>query len=53
MIVSCNSGGGMMQGGGQLSPGMGDWNWVQIFISLGAGFLLGYFFCKVASGRTR
>ena len=41
IIVACDTQQGMMHGSGG-SMDMGNWNWVQILISLGVGFLLGY-----------
>ena len=41
ITVACDTEQGMMHGSGG-SMDMGNWNWVQILISLGVGFLLGY-----------
>ena len=41
ILVSCNTGQGMMHGSGA-STYMGNWNWVGILIGLIIGFLLGY-----------
>ena len=35
---------GMVHGGRSLA--MGNWNWIQILIGLGIGFLLGFAFAK-------
>ena len=37
-IVSCETNRGMMQGNGSVN--MNNWNWGQILIGLGIGFLL-------------
>jgi hypothetical protein len=41
VIVACDTEQGMMHGGDR-SMYMGNWNWIQILISLCLGFLLGY-----------
>jgi hypothetical protein len=40
IIVSCETNRGMMQGNGSVN--MNSWNWGQILIGLGIGFLLCY-----------
>jgi len=42
VIVDCDTEKGVMLGSGWL--GMGHWNWPQILISIGVGFLLGFLF---------
>ncbi len=43
LVSACDNTQGMMQGRGNGgSMDMGNWNWLQILISLGIGFLLGY-----------
>lgn len=43
LVAACDNTQGMMQGRGiGRSMDMGNWNWLQILISLGIGFLLGY-----------
>lgn len=41
VLVACDSGQGMMHGGGW-SMYTGNWIWLQIMICLAVGFLLGY-----------
>ncbi len=47
LVAACDNTQGMMQGEGiGRSMDMGNWNWIQILISLGIGFLLGYFVAR-------
>jgi len=41
MFVACDNQHGMMNGSG-MSMGMDNWNWLQILLSIGFGFFLGF-----------
>ncbi|NVO18840.1 MAG: LapA family protein [Bacteroidetes bacterium] len=51
VIVDCDTDRGTMLGG--MSFSMTGWQWPQILISMGVGFLLGYLFCLGAARRNR
>jgi hypothetical protein len=53
LMAACNDNQGMMHGGSNMSTGLANWNWVQIIVCLGVGFVLGYLFNAVVSKRRR
>jgi hypothetical protein len=52
-IAACDSSQGIMHGGTNMPAGMGNWNWAQIFICLGIGFLAGFLFNRIVSKGRR